>query len=362
MPQARLSSLVPHILFVLSIIVTASACSATDRLAVTMTSWPCVTDTEADWILPMLEPSVDRGASTPDPWELTSRHCRSRIYTRNGTDVEVVRSGWWSIEANALPPGLPRTPQQVTACLDESSSLVSRMHLADGEQVLQTYRARFPKLWNDPLRGPAQWVDCAHNASGGGSVAPLLHEATHSLTQKNCLFVPGTSIYTCLVFSDRKALPSATVLTMDAMPDVDLAQMRALSALAQTYQYVWKESDFPFELFDELNAYTMTAEAMAAELRTSGAPGLTPQASTALPLFMVYTLKYLASVKAQNPDLFQREFAPGTANRKVIDLLLERAEAAQRTWLTDLKRADRVEPQAERDLWNRYLVLKSAEA
>jgi hypothetical protein len=73
---------------------------------------------------------------------------------------------------------------------------------------------------------------------------------------------------------------------------------------------------------------------------------------------MVYTVKYLAVIKRQQPDLYRQDFGEGTNNRRIIDLLLIRAESAYEAWKMELNNRGKPEYEIERDLWNEYRVIK----
>ena len=78
-----------------------------------------------------------------------------------------------------------------------------------------------------------------------------------------------------------------------------------------------------------------------------------------LPVFMIYAVKYLKAVKKENPKLYNDEFGEGTTNRKLIDLLLGRAEKVYLAWTQELKRAGMPEYDGETNLWQQYLAMKS---
>jgi hypothetical protein len=251
-------------------------------------------------------------------------------------------------------------------CLDQAVEDVGQLHFADGEAIVKTYRERLPQRWNDADGGPAIWLDCT-NGKGPQyyiSIATFLYEMTHGLQSKNCLFVPNASDKACFDFKDSGSLPPASAVMLSDLPRADPNQLRFLTATQKIYPYAWGLStNYPIEIFDELNAYTITTETMTAELRAIGISAISDRNEqrrmVTLPLFMIYTGKYLGAVKNKNAKLYDEDFAEGTYNREVIDLLLGRAEKAYVAWTDELKRAKMPEYESEANLWRQYLAMKA---
>ncbi|MGO9606822.1 MAG: hypothetical protein ACLQAT_26100 [Candidatus Binataceae bacterium] len=346
----------------------ATSCSPTTRAALEMRLWPCLTDSEADLILPMLVTATDADPASkgkiPEETQLVQKSCHQRVYQRRGSEFTVVYYGG-RFDAHTRPIGLRPSPEQAQACLNHALQDIHQLHFSDGDAIVNTYRERFAEHWDDPERGLAKWLDCSDKNGFAYyvSIATLLHETTHNLAKGDCLYVPDVKENTCFDFKDRSSLPRANVLLLGEFPTKDAAALSGLSLVQNTYQQAWKASaqTFPIELFDELNAYTITAETMTAALHTDGASIVSKdpkQNFILLPLFMVYTVKYLDAVKQEKPTLYQEDFAKGAQNREVIDLLLNRAENACKTWTEELEKVGMPENDVERSVWQQYLAMK----
>ena len=75
-----------------------------------------------------------------------------------------------------------------------------------------------------------------------------------------------------------------------------------------------------------------------------------------LPLFMVYAARYLDKVERTDPTVYTENFSSHTENRRVIDLLLNRATAAHAAWVDEIKKNGKSELDFEQALWREYQV------
>ena len=349
-------------------LIAMTSCSLNTQATVNNYLWPCLTDSEAGLVLPVFETAVETsiGPDSSSAYDTTliEKTCRRRVYQRNGQQFEIVKS-WRHLTGGSIAAGHARTPEESMACLNQAVEDIRQLHYADADAIEKTYRERLPERWNSLDQGPASGLDCSQGKGGEyyNSIDTALHEMTHSLRSNDCVFVPNVTGNRCFDFKHRGSMPRATVVLITNLPTKDPEQLRFLAAIQKIYQYMWAQStDFPLGMFDELNAYTITTETMTAVLSARGVAALTDadhkRSFVSLPIFMIYTLKYLVAVKEEYPKLYNENFAEGTNNRKVIDLLLGRAEKAYVGWTDELQRVGKPELELENNLWRQYLLLK----
>lgn len=343
-----------------------SSCSHQSRLAATMHLWPCITDDEAELVLPIFENLANASGSTASSrTELRESSCRRRVYERNGQTF-VVSKSWGSVEGSGGSgnPPPPRTLEQARSCLEKAVSDIKRLNSSDGVAILDAYRARFPDRWNDPEHGPVMWLDCS---KGEGptyydSLVTMLHESTHTLRSENCLFIPSVTGSTCLDF--KGSLPSPAIAQIDSFPVKNPDVQSWLQVIQKTYLVeatslnVSLGADPAVIFFDELNAYTVTTETDTAILRGGGVAALDMDQNfrplVMLQLFMVYVARYLDEIRQMDPTVYKENLSSHTENRRVVDLLLNRATVAYKAWVDELKKNGKPELEFEQSLWREY--------
>jgi hypothetical protein len=344
-----------------AVVLTASCAAVQFKLSNRFAS--CLTDREADTILPVykdwaLKTKQRLGAieTAGEETVIVEKSCRRRVYRFGNNSVEIVKSegnfGSTKMYSVDSTPVSGRSAEETEKCLTQAAQDLRGFRFADGEAIVDAYRDRYPQRWNDQYRTFALWLDCSHGRDSNyyDSLDTFVHEMTHGLQKGDC----------------RTALPGPSAVVISKFPIKDPDQLHGLTAIQNTYQYAWENSRdfFPLLIFDELNAYTIGTETMTAELRSLGAPAVEDKDKSRplvnLPLFAFYAVKYLTVVKEQNPQLYQENFAEGTSNRKVVDMLLARADNAYADWVAEIKRAKLPEYAAETNVWQQYLALKPA--
>lgn len=127
--------------------VAATSCSPVTKVWLGNRFWPCLTDNEAELILPMFETAADATAAgkgnPPDSTTLIEESCRRRVYERNGHDFEVVKS-WGTLAGNSTAHGPARSGEDSMKCLNQAVEDVGGLRFADGDTIVKTYRERHP--------------------------------------------------------------------------------------------------------------------------------------------------------------------------------------------------------------------------
>ncbi|HLX37232.1 MAG TPA: hypothetical protein VKR29_05500 [Candidatus Binataceae bacterium] len=250
------------------------------------------------------------------------------------------------------------TSEQASKCLARAKE--DLLAIGTGADVLDTYRKNFGDITDDPDIGPAHFLNC----NGGGelpyerTLTLLVHEVTHLDTKGNCLYTTYGSHQVCFALSND--LPSSSIATVAELFDSDDPYLQKLSKAQRLYLFQFNESNRgPAALFNELNAYTAGLQVSAGILKTKGTHGMLDKGGhpepQMLPLVMLWTVKYLDEMRAENPDLYSSSFGPSTDNHKSVETLLAHGEDAYRDWNAQLAAHKLSAIPSEKALWQQYL-------
>jgi hypothetical protein len=178
----------------------------------------------------------------------------------------------------------------------------------------------------------------------------MAHEMLHTLRSGQCLFDAPSGAGRCFQLGDE--LPHRSLAQLDTFPTSDPLQARSMAAIQKIY--LTANDEPPLLLFDELNAYILTTEVWTAMLEAKGLDALfigENRQGSLLTLFADYAVLYAERLRAQKPDLFEKELGPGSANRAELARLLDRAAAAHAAWVAALARVQKAPKLVEANLW-----------
>jgi hypothetical protein len=356
----------------------ASACSSQNAQPA---KWPdappCINNIVGVRVRSQLEHVVD-GFGEPGAalaTELVRQTCDKQIYRRGRYRIVLYtvphppaeetpeKMIWVSGYAEAEHGDLTATED--AACLKRASGDLSGWGVE--ETLLDKFRAKFPEYYDDPEVGPAHYLSC----SGIGplsyqrSLAVMVHELTHQLSDAKCLYISYPPGQLCFMLPDT--LPSVSIATVDNLVASDDKYLKRLGKAQEMYLIEFsKLNRGPLFLFNELNAYTAGLEVSTAVLKHQGPAGLLlpdgkPEPSL-LPLVMLWSAKYLNAMGERDPDFFSETLAPGTDNGSNIEALLTHAESAYAAWSKEMERRKLEQNPAEKDLWRKYLEIRKPKA
>lgn len=247
------------------------------------------------------------------------------------------------------------------ACLNEGLREIQLLNQNFARHIVEQAEKKAGADWEDPDLGPVKWLACKEHGNDAyfDGLVMFLQQMTQYLTRGQCLFHSGTGRHLC--FKLAPGLPHRAVAALSEFkaPDpVEEEAFRFVQKLTLT-----ERDEPPFELFEELNAYTVTALAMTAVLKNHGVAGIYDKNGKRngafVPLFMVYTLRYLEKIRDLDHGMYDENFAPGGTNKDNLCVLLDSAEAAYRGWVLELSRVKKPEKYLEHLLWEHYLEMKS---
>jgi len=187
------------------------------------------------------------------------------------------------------------------------------------------------------------------------SIPILLHELTHDLQQQQCLYTPQENL--CFELSPK--LPLRSVAAFKSFPFKDENTIKGLSFIQNMYMTATDQP--PLILFDELNAYIVTNKTMTHILEKEGPSVLfdgEKRPGVFLPMFLLYTVRYLSHVKNNEPELYKINFESHEGNRAALKILWSNGENTYTKWKSLLKKTGHEEKPFESAYWHDYLQEK----
>lgn len=324
----------------------------------------CVRAEDVSAILPTLEKTADANAQ----WEkkpvtdtvLVEKTCQRHVYTRSGhrllifstpNDPETAVRGTVSDSKKQV-----RTPE----CFNKALAEIKGYGRPEFKNVIQEQEKRAGNLWSDMEVGPVKWLQCGKPSGQEwtNGLSTMIHEMNHENFANDCSLLPKDSRRLC--FDLPEDFPKTDLAGLDVFPTKDPADIKILKDIQDLY--AGKEGRSALTLFDELNSYTLTTLVMTARLKKFGTSALyvgNSRPVATLPLFMLFTTRYLKNLKAKHPEEAEKYFSRQGTNFKNIEILLSEAEAAHKSWVKALKKGNRTEFPVEAALWREYLVAKS---
>lgn len=303
----------------------ATAGAAPDAPAPTEPLDPrCLTHARAELVLEPLRASV--APDTPaDALRLVSSSCRKRVYVAGRARFVV-----WTVGDHMHARGASTTSPLPTApCIDRALAL-ARQLVPFADTILQREAAQNPELWRDPDVGAVSYLECdAADQPTFTSIETMLHETNHRVSPGACIFDFRADRDVC--FALPATLPLAALGAYDRPPaPLDAAATRAFDFL-QTL-YLERNAQDLLELLDEVMAYSVSAEVLAAGAtrKLYPRPGVTTFNN--LPLMMALAARYADQLAVRDPALAARELGPGGRNHDAFIAVLDRAEASYQIW------------------------------
>jgi len=224
------------------------------------------------------------------------------------------------IQASLMQPKVRELPAE--NCLNRALEDIQNLNLDFSQRLMQEHRFQYQWLWNDPDIGPVKWLQCnkKRDVSWYDSLAVFLHELSHEVRNNGCIFNSNNNSKICLELPQDLPLRSIakiqdlTTLSSDRVEDLVWIQRLYLTDLDQP----------PLLLFDELQGYIITSKAYTATLTKLGAAALKNQKRLAnyLPLFMLYSVRYLEELRNRSPAAFEENFGVCSKNYLSLNLLL----------------------------------------
>jgi len=239
-------------------------------------------------------------------------------------------------------------------CLARAETLLQELGLPTA--IAADYRQRFSRICGETDRGPAKWFNCAPSQLPQLELATWVHEMGHELGRPDCLYTWPHGEFVCLALDSN--LPPRAVARLQAAPTTRRAEEAhsALEFLQAQQSYLTVA--LPFALFDELNSSTLTTTTMTALVPRWG-QNLSQRPAQLLPLYLVYTLRYLEYVRTHDFAQYRRNFGRNAGNWQALEQLLHNAEAVYLKWAQALKGQGLREFEIEHDLWMEYLRLRT---
>jgi hypothetical protein len=288
--------------------------------------------------------------------QLIENRCWKRIYKRDDYRIVIYLTPGASPEELGASAGVERHYDlEPKACLERALVQLHDMGFADAAVMAERYRRQFSELWLDPDVGPVKWLGCARTPEPASQLATFLHEMSHLLQHQSCSYT-GEPEYRC--FALDESLPHRAVAAISDLHSSQKAEQEGYQLVQEIY--LTRLNQPAATLFDELNAYTITTRVMTAALIRYGVNGIVDDASRSidfLPLFLVYTLRYLEVVRSANFDQYQRNFGRSTLNWQNLEALLVAGQNAYQAYQLALKNHGLHEMELEQRLWSDYRIL-----
>jgi hypothetical protein len=303
----------------------------------------------------MVDDVARKNGAPITPTTFVSGTCDKRIYTRDGRRIVAYRKGPRSL-------GIKTANAVSEACWTAALAHLHTLELPLADKILDAYQRAFPQLWDDLDLGPASYVSCAADPAHeqyNETLTILLHELQHELRRDGCLFNATSGEDFCYALPTK--LPGRALARLDHMPVGD-PEERSFYELLQ-HMYLVDVDQPPLMLFDELDAYLSTARVWTAMLRKLGAPQLLDGKGhhmyLPLPLFALYSVRYLEALRVKQPKRYAEVFGPDTANRRTLMRLLDECGRAYDDWVAALAAVGAVPTEGERALWAAYLATRA---
>lgn len=304
-----------------------------------------------------LEPVIDNASSGQVlKTEMVEGTCNKEVYKRGEYRIVLFQdakgvSGSVTPAANAIDPAV------MSACLAKTELVIDKIKYPIGKSIFDSYRTQFPNIWSDFDIGATKWLSCKDTNARAyyDSIPVLLHELTHDLREDPCLFTAQGKV--CFDLSPN--LPLRSVAALKSFPSKDENTVQGLSFIQK--MYMTDTDQPPLFLFDELNAYRITNETMIHILESEGPKAVFEEdkrAGVFLPMFLLYSVRYLRYVKSYQPELYKQNFEANETNKMAIKNLWSSGEGVYRQWTAVLKKAGYKEKPFEASFWKDYLLEK----
>lgn len=310
-------------------------------------------------LLRQLEPVIDNASSGQTlKTELSQGACAKEVYKRGDYRIIIFKKGQNGVVSGSVTPATNSLdPSTLNTCLRKTENFIGKNHFQEGADIFRAYRTKFPDIWSDGDIGAPKWLDCKDMASISyyNSIPVLLHELTHDLRQQQCLYTPQENL--CFELSPK--LPLRSVAAFKSFPFKDENTIKGLSFIQNTYMTVSDQP--PLILFDELNAYIVTNKTMTHILEKEGASALfdgEKRSGVFLPMFLLYTVRYLTYVKNNEPELYKINFESHERNKAALKILWNNGENTYTKWKSLLKKLGHEEKPFESTYWHDYLQEK----
>lgn len=328
----------------------------------------CMPQQSIDAILPKMVKTIDQfrpgnaGDNKDQKPALKTDQCWKRVYTYKAYSLVFYTNPndpKREPQANIIETDkIPKNPDQ---CWKQATKDIHNLGLNFADKVLENFRKDSEWLWNDGELGPVTYVKCdKHAGEYLKSLSTVVHELIHKTQKDSCLDAPYHEGALCFKISDKA--PPRAVAKLEHLPLADETTTNVYKKLNDGYSEAVQEG--PIIMLDELNAYTASTYMNTALLRKygKGKNGLFEKNKdrpvSVLPLFLFYTVEYVAVVKNKYPELYRKEFAPGTENHKQLMSMLSEGELAYKAWAETLKSVREHETSGEKAIWALYLKTK----
>jgi hypothetical protein len=210
------------------------------------------------------------------------------------------------------------TPPPSAACIERGLALLAEL-APFAEGILRRERAEDPELWRDPDVGLVSYIECEGGRPEIDSLATLLHETLHRVSDAGCTYDYRADRHLCL--ERDPALPGGAVALYPAAP-ATLDAFAAKDLLRVQRLYLVETGHDLAHLLDEVMAYRVAAELHAAAARRRlFPPGVTH--TNNLSIMMALATRYLLAVADRHPAL---------ARHPTVVRVLDEGEATYALW------------------------------
>lgn len=354
---------------ILVLFMTLFGCSTTQRVSVVS---GCLNQKYVTQTVQMLSTIIDtvaakegKNTSQESPQKLEAL-CNKEVYSKAGYRLLISKKPGTQEDVNGVfrTEDQVLTPEAARSCLHKAETDINHMQFEAGTRALQAYKTSYPELYDDPDLGPVKWLRCKVSEQNDyyDSLSTLAHELSHELRKADCLFPSFNSSAIC--FDLDPSLPKRSLGLISKFPTEDQKKVEFLRMMQKIY--LTDADQPPSWLFDELNAYTITANGIARDLSTRGRSEFYRQDGTRnivlLPMFLVITANYLIRLESQDPVGFENNFGAAGSNRSNLRSLLNASAIAFLNW-DQIRRRSKVNTvDFETGFWNEYLALKDSRA
>jgi hypothetical protein len=322
----------------------------------------CLNEGTIATLLPKLEKVADLNASSSNrklsQTKLVENGCQKRIYIKNDYRIIFYRE----LDAPAGDVQATLTSAEIkhdeaSRCLDDALALIRETNIEAAAPILEKHKGRYAWRWNDADLGPVKWLSCKDRSSPAWfeRIDTLLHELNHENKKGQCLFIPSKSDFLCFNLSPN--LPLRSLAKLESYPTQNPRQIEGLKFVERFY--LTDTDQPPHLLFDELHSYIITTRTMTAITRKFGPSvyrekGSSDRQGVLLPLFLLYTVRYLNKLSHLDPKLYRETFGARSTNWNNIRFLLTEGESAYLAWLKTLESAHESPKEIETNLWDEY--------
>lgn len=307
-----------------------------------------------------LESIIDRLPSAPQEKvsQMLRTACYKQVYARGGFSFTIFKDPADPVQnlSGEISSHIT-SPSEVAKCWADAKAELVTPQFSWAIGLLRSLSNKYPWRIDDPDIGPSKYLACENRDTPFyDSISVMLHETIHTMSAKKCLFNSFDSDAFC--FNLGADLPLRSLGKFEGVP-------LEIAAFYEPVQHLYMEiADQPIlDLFNELNAYIVSAKTESSLLRNNPTKVIPAQGSRSLinlPLFLFYAANYMEKLRVQEPLKSTQNFGMQNPNKAELLRLLVLGEKAFQEFQHELEAAGGKLYPAEAYFWKSYRQLKAS--